>query len=138
MYELPPQRKENIMLETGIKGLQSEIVTNDKTAAEMGSGTLPVYATPAMIALMEKTAMLSVAEELAADEATVGTRLEISHLAACGIDSQIKCESVLVEIDRKRLVFEVQAYSGETLIGKGIHERFIINTVKFMDKVNNR
>lgn len=105
---------------------------------EMGSGTLPVYATPAMIALMEKTAMLSVAPELTEDEATVGTRLEISHLAACGLDAQVRCESTLTEIDRKRLVFEVQAFEGETLIGKGVHERFIINTVKFMDKVNNR
>lgn len=126
------------MLETGIKGQQSEVVTKEKTAMEMGSGTLPVYATPAMIALMEKTAMLSVAPMLAEDEATVGTKLEISHLAACGLDAQVRCESTLTEIDRKRLVFEVQAFEGETLIGKGIHERFIINTVKFMDKVNNR
>ena len=126
------------MLETGIRGQQSEIVANDKTAAEMGSGTLPVYATPAMIALMEKTAMLSVASELSEEEATVGTKLEISHLAASGLGAEIKCESTLVEIDRKRLVFEVQAFDGETLIGKGIHERFIINTVKFMDKVNNK
>ncbi len=126
------------MLETGMKGQQSEIVTNDKTAAEMGSGTLPVYATPAMIALMEKTAMLSVAAELAEDEATVGTKLEIAHLAASGLGAEIKCESTLTEIDRKRLVFQVEAYSGETLIGKGIHERFIINTVKFMDKVNSK
>lgn len=126
------------MLETGLKGLQTEIVTKEKTAMEMGSGTLPVYATPAMIALMEKTAMISVADELSEDEATVGTKLEISHLAACGIGAQIKCESTLTEIDRKRLIFEVQAFDGETLIGKGIHERFIINTVKFMDKVNNK
>ena len=126
------------MLETGIRGQQSEIVTNDKPAAEMGSGTLPVYATPAMIALMEKTAMLSVAAELSEGEATVGTKLEISHLAACGLGSKINCESTLTEIDRKRLVFEVCAYEGETLIGKGIHERFIINTEKFMSKVNNK
>lgn len=126
------------MLETGIRGQQSEIVTNDKTAAEMGSGTLPVYATPAMIALMEKTAMLSVAAELSEGEATVGTKLEISHLAACGLGSKINCESTLTEIDRKRLVFEVCAYEGENLIGKGIHERFIINTEKFMSKVNNK
>ena len=126
------------MLETGIIGRQTEIVTNDKTAAEMGSGTLPVYATPAMIALMEKTAMLSVAGELSENEATVGTRLEISHLAACGLGSEIKCESTLAEIDRKRLVFEISAYAGETLIGQGKHERFIIDTVKFMNKVNNK
>ncbi|MBQ7834823.1 MAG: thioesterase family protein [Ruminiclostridium sp.] len=124
------------MLETGLKGQQSEIVTNDKTAAAMGSGTLAVYATPAMIALMEKTAMCSVAGELSENEATVGTRLEISHLAACGLGTKVSCESELVEIDRKRLVFEVTAYDGETVIGKGRHERFIIDTVKFMSKIS--
>ncbi len=126
------------MIEIGLKGQQTEIVTNDKTAAAMGSGTLPVYATPAMIALMEKTAMFSVAGKLEENEATVGTKLEISHLAACGLGTKITCESELVEIDRKRLVFSVTAYDGETVIGKGKHERFIINTIKFMDKVNNK
>ncbi|MBQ8613699.1 MAG: thioesterase family protein [Ruminiclostridium sp.] len=126
------------MPEIGTKGLLSEIVTDDKTAAAMGSGTLPVYATPAMIALMEKTAMLSVAPSLGENEATVGTLLEISHLAACGTGTKVTCESELVEIDRKRLVFNVSAYNGETLIGKGRHERFIINTVKFMEKVNSK
>lgn len=126
------------MIETGIKGCQTEIVTNDKTAASMGSGTLPVYATPAMIALMEKTAMISVAAKLGENEATVGTKLEISHLAACGLGTKVSCESELVEIDRKRLVFSVTAYDGETVIGKGKHERFIIDTVKFMEKVNGK
>lgn len=126
------------MLELGIKGQQSVVITNDKTAAEMGSGTLPVFATPAMIALMEKTAMLSVAEELSENQATVGTNLEIAHLAACGLGTTVTCESELIEIDRKRLVFSVTAYDGETVIGKGKHERFIIDTVKFMEKVNNK
>ncbi len=125
------------MLENGLKGQQSEIVTNDKTAAVMGSGTLLVYATPAMIALMEKTAMLSVASELEEGQATVGTLLEISHLAACGLGTKVSCESELVEIDRKRLVFSVTAYNGETVIGKGRHERFIIDTEKFMSKIAN-
>lgn len=123
------------MLEIGLKGQQSEIVTNDKTAAAMGSGTLAVYATPAMIALMEKTAMLSVSAALEEGQATVGTRLEISHLAACGLGTKVSCESELTEIDRKRLVFSVTAYNGETVIGKGIHERFIIDTEKFMSKL---
>lgn len=123
------------MLEIGLKGRQSEIVTNEKTAAVMGSGNLPVYATPAMIALMEKTAMLSVADELEEGQATVGTRLEIDHLAACGIGTDVSCESKLIEIDRKRLVFSVTAYNGETVIGKGKHERFIIDTEKFMSKI---
>ncbi len=127
-----------IMLEIGLKGQLSEIVTNEKTAAAMGSGTLPVYATPAMIALMEKTAMTSVAAELEEGQATVGTNLEIAHLAACGLGTKVSCESELLEIDRKRLVFTVTAYNGETVIGKGKHERFIIDIEKFMSKINTK
>lgn len=126
------------MIEAGMKGHQSEIVTNEKTAAAMGSGSLPVFATPAMIALMEKTAMLSVAGELEDGQATVGTNLEIAHLAACGLGTKVTCESEVIEIDRKRLVFSVTAYDGETVIGKGKHERFIIDTEKFMNKINNK
>lgn len=123
------------MIETGLKGRQHEIVTDDKTAAAMGSGTLAVYATPAMIALMEKTAMTSVAPFLGENEATVGTKLEISHTAACGTGTRVTCESELVEIDRRRLVFKVTAYNGETVIGTGKHERFIIDAVKFMSRL---
>ena len=83
---------------TWIDKTGNAVITPGKTAMEMGSGTLPVYATPAMIALMEKTAMLSVAAELSDDEATVGTRLEISHLAASGLGAEIRCESILAEI----------------------------------------
>lgn len=124
------------MLETGLKGRQTETVTTDKTAASVGSGSLQVYATPAMIALMEKTAMLSVAEKLSEGQTTVGTKLEIEHISATGLGKEIACESELVEIDRRRLVFEVTASDPSGVIGKGRHERFIVDCEKFMDKVN--
>ena len=126
------------MLEIGLKGQQSETVTNDKTAAEMGSGTLPVYATPAMIALMEKTAMLSVSEELGENEATVGTNLEIAHLAACGLGTEITCTSELIEIDRRRLVFTVKVFDDKELLGEGIHERFIVDNAKFIARLDEK
>ncbi len=126
------------MLETGLKGKQTETVTTDKTAASVGSGNLPVYATPAMIALMEKTAMLSVAKELPEGQTTVGTKLEIEHVSATGLDKEISCESELVEIDRRRLVFLVTASDPSGIIGKGKHERFIVDCDKFMDKVNTK
>ena len=122
------------MLETGIKGRQDLKVTSDLSARSMGSGGLEVFATPAMIALMEKTAMLSVQEQLDEGQGTVGTRLEIDHVAATPVGAEVWCESELVEIDRKRLVFEVIAYDKAGVIGKGRHERFIVNNERFMEK----
>lgn len=122
------------MLETGIKGHQTETVTEEKTAAAVGSGSLRVYATPAMIALMEKTALASVAGELEEGMTTVGTKLDVAHTSASPEGSTITCESVLTEIDRRRLVFTVTAYDDAGEIGKGIHERFIVDCAKFMDK----
>ena len=122
------------MLETGIKGHQTETVTEEKTAAAVGSGSLRVYATPAMIALMEKTALASVTGELEEGMTTVGTKLDVAHTSASPEGSTITCESVLTEIDRRRLVFTVTAYDDAGEIGKGTHERFIVDCAKFMDK----
>ena len=122
------------MLETGIKGKMTETVTEEKTAAALGSGTLRVYATPAMIALMENTALNSVADKLDDGMTTVGTKLDIVHTSASPVGSTITCESELVEIDRRRLVFSVTAYDNAGEIGKGTHERFIVDSVKFSEK----
>lgn len=122
------------MLETGIKGRQTETVTDEKTAEAVGSGGLKVYATPAMIALMEKTALMSVSGELDDGMTTVGTKIDIVHTSASPVGSTITCESVLTEIDRRRLVFTVTAYDDAGEIGKGIHERFIVDSAKFMEK----
>lgn len=122
------------MLETGIKGFQTETVTEDKTAVSVGSGSLRVYATPAMIALMEKTAMNSVAGELEDGMTTVGTLINAAHTSASPVGSTITCESELVEIDRRRLVFSVTARDDSGEIGKGTHERFIVDCDKFFEK----
>lgn len=124
----------NLMLETGIKGKQTEKVTAENTAAAVGSGALPVYATPAMIALMEKTALLSVAPELDDGMTTVGTKIDVAHTSASPEGSVITCESELTLIDRRRLVFTVTAYDDAGEIGKGTHERFIVDSVKFSAK----
>lgn len=122
------------MLKTGIKGKQTVIVTEENTAKTMGSGTLDVFATPAMIALMEKTAWTSITPYLEKGEGTVGIKLEISHDAPTPLGMTITCESELTEIDGRRLVFSVTATDGIDTIGKGIHERFIINEEKFQKK----
>ena len=122
------------MLSTGIKGEKSVEVVYENTAAALGSGLLEVFATPAMIALMENTACTSVAGELGEGEGTVGTLLNVKHLSATPVGMTVRCESELIEVDRKRLVFDVKAYDDAGLIGEGIHERFIINNEKFMSK----
>ena len=118
----------------GIKGVQSVTVTEENTAKKVGSGMLPVFATPAMAALMEKTAALSVAPYLGEGEGTVGISLNIRHLAAPPVGLTVTCESELIEIDRKRLVFSLKVSDGVDVIGDGTHERFIINNEKFMTK----
>lgn len=123
-------------MNTGIKGRQEQVVTYELTAAHVGSGLAPVFATPMMIALMENTCAISVANELAEGESTVGTRIDITHDAATPVGMKVWCESELIEVDRRRLVFDVKAYDEAGLIGQGRHERFVINNEKFMAKVN--
>ena len=124
------------MLETGIKGTKELIVTADKTAKAMGSGTLDVFATPAMIALMEKTSRLSVAPFLEEGQSTVGTVVNVKHLAASPVGMKVTCQTELIEIDRRRLVFKVACFDDAGLIGEGEHERFIIDVDKFLAKAN--
>ena len=126
------------MLNVGIKGYDSVTVTEENTAKKVGSGMLSVFATPAMAALMEKTASESVAPFLAEGEGTVGISLNIRHLAATPVGMTVTCESELVEIDRKRLVFSLRVSDGVDLIGDGTHERFIINNEKFMMKAEQK
>lgn len=126
------------MLEIGLKGIETEIVNDKNTAEVYGSGDLPVYATPAMIGLMEYTASHSVAPHLPAEQTTVGTVVNVKHLAATPLGMKITCESELVEIDRRRLVFNVKAFDECGIIGEGIHERFIIDREKFMAKTNSK
>lgn len=122
------------MLVTGIKYTKSEIVTEANTAASMGSGMLPVYATPAMILLIEAACAESVASELEAGMSTVGTKLEVEHVAATPIGLEVRCECELTLIDRRRLVFNVEVFDKAGTIGKGKHERFIVDSEKFTAK----
>ncbi|MGF0040557.1 thioesterase family protein [Peptoniphilaceae bacterium SGI.131] len=113
-------------------------VTNKMSAASMGSGLLDVYATPCMIALMEETCWRSILDDLKEGESTVGTRLDVKHLAATPIGMKVYCDSELIEVDRKRLVFKVVASDERGKIGEGIHERFIVDIKKFQEKINNK
>ena len=100
----------------------------------VGSGDLPVFATPAMIALVEKTASQSVVPYLEPGSSTVGTHLDIAHSSATPVGMTVVCETELVEIDRRRLVFSVRVYDQKGEVGSGTHERFVVDSQKFMDK----
>ena len=126
------------MLKEGVKGTQEIMVTEENTAKVMGSGALDVFATPAMIALMEKRAWVSVAPYLEEGQSTVGTLVNIKHLSASPVGMTITCKTELVDIDRRRLVFHVECYDTAGLIGEGDHERFIIDEAKFMAKTDGK
>ena len=119
-------------LKPGIKACKEIIVTKELCADAWGSGGLPVYATPAMIVLMENTAWASVEPCMEEGRSTVGTKLDVSHLSASPVGARITCESELIEAEGRRLVFRVKASDDAGLIGEGMHERFIINVDKFM------
>ena len=118
----------------GLRHSEALVVEHKDTAAVYGSGALEVFATPAMIALMEKTCLESVADKIGEGNTTVGIAVSIKHLKASPVGSTIRCEAELVEVDRRRLVFEVRCFEGDTLVGEGIHERFIFDSEKFMSK----
>ena len=122
----------------GIKGRAEDVVRAENTAQAMGSGTLPVFSTPAMTALMEKAAWTSLAPYLNEGESTVGTKLEITHDSASPLGIKVWAESEVTEVDRKRIVLKVAAYDEKGLIGQGLHERFIITDDRFLAKAGQK
>ena len=126
------------MLEIGMKGKQEVIADETNSAKTMGSGTLDVFATPAMIALMEQAAYTSVAGELEEGQGTVGTLMNVSHISATPVGMEVTAKSELVKVDGRKLVFHVEAYDERGKIGEGEHERFIIDNEKFQNKADNK
>jgi predicted thioesterase len=123
---------------TGITGEKSVAVKIENTALAMGSGTLRVFATPAMIALIEGCCAESVEDMLPQGITTVGTKVEVEHLAASPIGASILCKSRLTAYDGRRLDFEVEVFDNAGLIGKGTHTRFTVNAQRFVDKAYSK
>lgn len=123
------------MLETGLSARSVTTVTAENTAAAMGSGDLPVFATPAMIALMEHAAMEAVAGSLPAGSTTVGSEMNATHLKPSGLGAEITATAVLTAIEGRKLTFNVGARDAQGLIGEGTHVRYIVDREKFMSKL---
>lgn len=124
------------MLEVGITNTETTMVTEQNTAAALGSGTVLVFATPAMINLIEYTCSRSVQDELEPGQTTVGTNLNISHDAPTPIGMQVGCTSKLVKVDGRALTFEVEVSDGVSVVGRGTHDRFIVDAERFQSKAN--
>lgn len=122
-------------IKPGLTNKAEKRVKQHETAAAYGSGLVEVYATPAMIAFMEKTALQVVADYLPEGYNTVGTRVDVRHLKATPVGMQVNCEAILKEVDGNKLTFEIEAYDEQGKIGTGIHQRFIIDEKKFMKNI---
>ena len=118
----------------GLKGRAETTVVHENTAAAVGSGLLPVFATPMMVALMENAAVNALEGHLADGEGSVGTRLDISHDAATPVGMKVWAEAELTAVDGRALTFAVTAYDDGGVIGKGVHGRFLIDNARFLAK----
>jgi predicted thioesterase len=122
-----------ILLETCAQA--STVVDRTNTADTVGSGLLPVFSTPMMIALMEKAASCAVEPFLEKGQTTVGTIMKVSHDVASPVGAKIIATATVIAVDRRRIDFAVEAREGEKIIGKGTHSRFIVNSEQFLSKI---
>lgn len=125
-------------IETGIKGSAETTATENKLAVNMKSGSLRVFATPAMVALMEESACNCLENYLDDGETTVGTEMNIKHTSATPQGMKITAEAVLTEVNGREFTFDVTAYDESGVIGKGTHKRFLVFAEKFTEKTYSK
>lgn len=123
------------MLKTGLIHTSTVTVSKENLAVTMGSGDMEVFATPALVALMENAAMCCVALELPEGSSTVGGMIQTSHLKPSALGAQIEARAVLIHIEGRKLTFKVEAKENGELIGEGTHLRFIVDKAKFLSKL---
>lgn len=123
------------MLEQGLSARSIATVTAENTAVSMGSGDLPVFATPAMVALMENAAMQAVAGELSEGATTVGAEMNVTHIKPSGLGAAVTATAVLTAVEGRKLTFNVGARDAEGMIGEGVHIRYVVDRARFMEKV---
>ena len=118
----------------GLKGEARTMVEREDTAQEVGSGSLLVYATPCMVALMEGAACEAIAACLPEEKTSVGTFLEISHLSATPVGMEVWAEAEVTNVEGSCITFQVTAYDEAGKIGEGTHKRAVITAQRFLDK----
>ena len=122
-------------MEVGLKYESTVVVSPSNTAATMGSGDMDVFATPAMVALMENAAMLAVAAHLPEGSATVGTQMNTSHIKASPLGATITASAELTEVEGRKLTFAVKAWDEKGVIGEGVHTRFVVDRERCLSKL---
>lgn len=125
-------------IEPGLQGDATLVVADEHTAEHLQSGKLLVFSTPLMVALMEEAALKTVAPHLEPGQDTVGISLDIQHLAPTPVGMKVTAKAELVEVDRRRLVFNVEAFDEQEKIGQGNHQRMIIDVDRFLARVQEK
>jgi len=123
------------MIQEGLQHTSQLTVNEAVTAVAMGSGDMPVLATPAMMALMENAAMLAVAEHLPEGSTTVGGHITSSHIKPSKLGETVTATATVTRVDGKKIEFKVEAHCGDTLLGEGTHLRFIVDREKFLSRL---
>lgn len=123
-------------MKTGLTFTSTVIVSKENIAATMGSGDLEVFATPAMVALMENAAMNAVSGELPEGSTTVGAVMNTTHIKPSALGDNVSATAILKEVDGRKLTFEVKAEDTKGVIGEGIHIRYVVDRAKFMAKLS--
>ena len=127
-----------IAIPQGIENELTKLVTDNDSASNCGSGLLPVFATPALVAFMEQTVHTSIGHLLPEGSTSVGAEINVKHLKATPLGMQVRCHSKLVEADGRRLVFHIEAYDEVGKIGESVHIRYIVDSKRFMDKLSQK
>ncbi|MGL5980308.1 MAG: thioesterase family protein [Phocaeicola sp.] len=122
-------------MEIGLTHTSHAVVAEENTAATLGSGDLAVFATPAMVALMENAAMKAVAELLPVGSTTVGSMIEATHLKPSPLGASITATATLTQIEGRKLVFAIEARDEQGVIGNATHVRYVVDREKFMQKI---
>jgi len=125
-------------IQPGLTGERSVTVTEELTAQHLGSGGLMVYATPAMIALMEAAAVAAIDHLLPQGQASVGTALDVKHLAATPLGQTVRARAEVTGVEGRQVTFKVQAWDEQELIGEGTHTRFVIDVIRFTERLQKK
>lgn len=120
----------------GLKSRAEVLVNGSNIANAVGSGLVPVFSTPSMIALMENAAVRAIQGRLEQGESSVGTHMDITHDAPTPVSVKVWAEAEVTAVDGRKVTFSVVAYDEKGPIGKGTHERTIIRVDKFLAKAN--
>jgi fluoroacetyl-CoA thioesterase len=122
----------------GLVAELDHIVTDADTASRWGSGLVPVFSTPALVGLMESAAVKALGGSMAPGQTTVGTHMDVRHLAATPVGMQVHARAELTEVEGRKLVFKIQAWDAQELIGEATHERFVVDEARFLNRIQSK